>query len=93
MDIQKLEAGDTFNLCPIDADGGVYAALGLSKVDNVLVLREVVDSAPRCQVLNLHPVGWLTVAIGEANHCWVVCKLEHVQAHTLGESTICLGIF
>lgn len=36
MDIQKLKAGSTLNVHPIDTDGGVFATFGLSEVHSEL---------------------------------------------------------
>ena len=53
VNIQKLEAGDTLNLHPIDSDGGVYAIILLSVVHDELfglhgVESQVIVGAPRC---------------------------------------------
>ena len=52
VDTQKLEAGDTLNLCPADMDRGVCAIILLSVVHNELfgllgVESQAVDGEPR----------------------------------------------
>ena len=81
VDTQELEAGDTLNLRSVDMDGGVCATC-LPEVNNEIfgllgVESQVVVGAPLRQVLDLFYVGRLIVVADEANHCYVVCKLDN----------------
>ena len=82
MDTQELKAGDTFNLHPVDTDGGVCATFGPPEVHNELfgllgVEGQVVVGAQLRQMLDLFPVGRLIIVADEANHRCVVCKLDN----------------
>ena len=76
VDTQELKAGDTLNLRPVDADGGVCSSF-LPEVHNELFGLLGVAGTPLCQMPDLFSVGRLILVADEANHRCVVCELDN----------------